>query len=110
MVAKQAEAHRTQHIGWLRAAVLGANDGIVSVSSLIVGVAAASPSPGAILIAGAAGQKVMIKNGFIVGGGTAAGFANAIITAANTNGSVHVADVHCQYCSARGLLRHRFAG
>lgn len=40
---------------WLRAAVLGANDGIVSVSSLIVGVAAADPSPHAVLIAGAAG-------------------------------------------------------
>ncbi|WP_010141518.1 VIT1/CCC1 transporter family protein [Oceanicola sp. S124] len=41
--------------GWLRAAVLGANDGIVSVSSIIVGVAAASPDPRAIAIAGVAG-------------------------------------------------------
>lgn len=49
------EVHFINRSGWLRAAVLGANDGIVSVSSLIVGVAAADPGPGAILIAGAAG-------------------------------------------------------
>lgn len=52
-------AHEAPHYitraGWLRAAVLGANDGIVSVASLIVGVAAASPDRTAILIAGAAG-------------------------------------------------------
>ena len=41
--------------GWLRAAVLGANDGIVSVSSLIAGFAAADPSPTAFLVAGATG-------------------------------------------------------
>jgi VIT1/CCC1 family predicted Fe2+/Mn2+ transporter len=41
--------------GWLRAAVLGANDGVVSVASLIVGVAAADPNPGAVIIAGIAG-------------------------------------------------------
>ena len=50
-----AEIHFINRSGWLRAAVLGANDGIVSVSSLIVGVAAADPSPGAVLIAGVAG-------------------------------------------------------
>ena len=49
------ELHYVDRAGWLRAAVLGANDGIVSVSSLIVGVAAADPSRSAILIAGAAG-------------------------------------------------------
>lgn len=49
------EVHFINRSGWLRAAVLGANDGIVSVSSLIVGVAAADPGPGAILIAGMAG-------------------------------------------------------
>lgn len=49
------EIHFINRSGWLRAAVLGANDGIVSVSSLIVGVAAADPSPGAVLIAGVAG-------------------------------------------------------
>ena len=49
------ELHFVNRTGWLRAAVLGANDGIVSVSSLIVGVAAADPSPAAILVAGAAG-------------------------------------------------------
>ncbi len=49
------EQHYTDRIGWLRAAVLGANDGIVSVSSLIVGVAAAETSRGSILLAGVAG-------------------------------------------------------
>lgn len=50
-----SELHYLDRAGWLRAAVLGANDGIVSVSSLIVGVAAADPSPTAVLVAGAAG-------------------------------------------------------
>ncbi len=49
------EQHRTHNIGWLRAAVLGANDGILSTASLIVGVAAANASHHAILIAGIAG-------------------------------------------------------
>lgn len=49
------ELHYLDRAGWLRAAVLGANDGIVSVASLIVGVAAADPGRAAILIAGAAG-------------------------------------------------------
>lgn len=49
------EWHRTQHIGWLRAAVLGANDGIVSTASLVVGVAAADATHSAVLVAGVAG-------------------------------------------------------
>lgn len=49
------ELHYINRSGWLRAAVLGANDGIVSVSSLVVGVAAADPSPSSVLIAGFAG-------------------------------------------------------
>jgi len=49
------ESHRSHHIGWLRAAVLGANDGIVSTASLIVGVAAANSSPQNILLTGIAG-------------------------------------------------------
>lgn len=49
------ERHRTDRIGWLRAAVLGANDGIVSTASLIVGVAASQAPSGEILIAGVAG-------------------------------------------------------
>ncbi len=49
------ERHRTDRIGWLRAAVLGANDGIVSTASLVLGVAAANPDRNAILIAGVAG-------------------------------------------------------
>jgi vacuolar iron transporter family protein len=49
------EKHKTHRIGWLRAAVLGANDGIVSTASLIIGVAAAGASAQNILIAGVAG-------------------------------------------------------
>lgn len=52
---RRPEQHRSQNIGWLRAAVLGANDGIVSTASLIVGVAAAETSHQSILIAGVAG-------------------------------------------------------
>ena len=49
------EHHRQHRVGWLRAAVLGANDGIVSTASLIIGVAAANSGHGAIMIAGTAG-------------------------------------------------------
>ena len=49
------ERHLVARIGWLRAAVLGANDGIVSTASLIIGVAAAAAKPAGIMIAGAAG-------------------------------------------------------
>ena len=49
------EQHRSHRVGWLRAAVLGANDGIVSTASLIIGVAAASTTHESILLAGAAG-------------------------------------------------------
>lgn len=49
------ELHRTQRIGWLRAAVLGANDGIVSTASLVMGVGSAGGDPKAILVAGVAG-------------------------------------------------------
>lgn len=49
------ESHRTDRIGWLRAAVLGANDGIVSTASLVVGVAASNASSSEVMIAGVAG-------------------------------------------------------
>ena len=52
---RHSEKHRTQHIGWLRAAVLGANDGIVSTASLIIGVAAANVSQHTLLVTGVAG-------------------------------------------------------
>ena len=52
---KHSETHRTHRIGWLRAAVLGANDGIVSTASLIVGVAAAESGRSSVLVAGLAG-------------------------------------------------------
>jgi len=50
-----AEIHRSHRVGWLRAAVLGANDGIVSTASLIIGVAAANSTHEGILLAGVAG-------------------------------------------------------
>ena len=49
------ESHLVERIGWLRAAVLGANDGIISTASLILGVAAASATKSDILLAGVAG-------------------------------------------------------
>ena len=52
---RQQEAHRSRRSGWLRAAVLGSNDAIVSTASLMIGVAAASSSKRASLIAGIAG-------------------------------------------------------
>ena len=52
---RHTEGHRTHRIGWLRAAVLGANDGIVSTASLVLGVAAAGADAKAILVAGVAG-------------------------------------------------------
>jgi VIT1/CCC1 family predicted Fe2+/Mn2+ transporter len=55
MARRHRENHLVARIGWLRAAVLGANDGIVSTASLIVGVAAAAASTSDILIAGVAG-------------------------------------------------------
>ncbi|MFN8718711.1 MAG: VIT family protein [Gemmatimonadaceae bacterium] len=55
MNAVHRERHFTERIGWLRAAVLGANDGIVSTAALVVGVAAASPERSAVLVAGLAG-------------------------------------------------------
>jgi osmotically-inducible protein OsmY len=52
---RHIERHRTDRVGWLRAAVLGANDGIVSTASLIAGVAAAHASHGVVLTTGLAG-------------------------------------------------------
>ena len=49
------ERHRTEHIGWLRASVLGANDGLISTSSLVVGVASAATERGPVLLAALAG-------------------------------------------------------
>jgi VIT1/CCC1 family predicted Fe2+/Mn2+ transporter len=55
MPAGNTELHRTERIGWLRAAVLGANDGILSTSSLVLGVAAAHATHSNVLVAGVAG-------------------------------------------------------
>jgi len=55
MHLRQKERHRTERIGWLRAAVLGANDGIISTASLVLGIAAAHGSRSNVLVAGVAG-------------------------------------------------------
>ena len=55
MAMRHVERHRTGRIGWLRAAVLGANDGIVSTASLLLGVAAAHATHGNVMVAGIAG-------------------------------------------------------
>jgi len=52
---RHREWHRTDRIGWLRAAVLGANDGIVSTASLVLGVAAANGTHSSVMVAGIAG-------------------------------------------------------
>lgn len=65
-ITTHPEDHRLERIGWLRAAVLGANDGIVSTASLIIGVAAASTGQAEILVAGAmsvaAGEYVSVSS------------------------------------------------
>ncbi|ROH93799.1 VIT family protein [Stagnimonas aquatica] len=55
MPSTHREFHRAERIGWLRAAVLGANDGTISVASLVVGVAAAGSAPADVLLTGVAG-------------------------------------------------------
>src|SRR5476649_2436039 len=55
MPMRHGERHRTENIGWLRAAVLGADDGIVSTASLVLGVAAAHGTHSSVLVAGIAG-------------------------------------------------------
>ena len=55
MRPRHAEDHRSEHVGWLRAAVLGANDGIVSIAGLVVGVAASGAGQAMILASGIAG-------------------------------------------------------
>src|SRR6476661_2236103 len=52
---RHIERHRTERIGWLRAAVLGANDGIISTASLVVGVASAHAASHEVMVAGVAG-------------------------------------------------------
>jgi VIT1/CCC1 family predicted Fe2+/Mn2+ transporter len=55
MAASLAVRHRTDRVGWLGAAVLGANDGILSTASLVLGVTAAHVTHGAVMVAGVAG-------------------------------------------------------
>lgn len=55
IIKRHNEKHRTDRVGWLRAAVMGANDGILSTASLVVGVAASDAGRSAVLVAGIAG-------------------------------------------------------
>ena len=55
MFVRHRERHRTAHVGWLRAAVLGADEGVVSTASLILGVAAAHAARNYVLLAGVSG-------------------------------------------------------
>ena len=57
MPIRHRERHRTEHVGWLRAAVLGANDGILSTASLVLGVAAAHATRSNVLVAGVASAR-----------------------------------------------------
>ena len=56
MLVGSKERHRTERIGWLRAAVPGSNDGILSTLSLVLGVAAAHATQSNVMVAGVAGQ------------------------------------------------------
>ena len=77
---RHSEAHRSHRIGWLRAAVLGANDGIVSTASLVLGVAAAGTGSRGVLIAGIAG--------LVAGAGSmAAGEYVSVSSQADTEGA-----------------------
>lgn len=62
----QSHVHRTHHTGWLRASVLGANDGVLSISSLVLGVAAAQAGPNGIIVASVAG---LVAGVFSMGAG-----------------------------------------
>ncbi|MBA8883698.1 VIT1/CCC1 transporter family protein [Dokdonella fugitiva] len=63
---RHSERHRSEHIGWLRAAVLGANDGILSTAGLVVGVASAQAPKSAVMLAGFAG---LVAGGFSMAAG-----------------------------------------
>ena len=83
------ESHRSDRIGWLRAAVLGANDGTISVASLVVGVAASGAPQSSVLLTGVAGLV-----------------AGAMSMAAGEGGDRRIRwwRVYCQGCSASFLL------
>ena len=66
MPVRHRERHRTEHTGWLHAAVLGANDGIRSTASLVLGVAAAHGTRSNVLVAGASG---LVAGGYVDGCG-----------------------------------------
>ncbi len=65
MSVTQRERHRTGRVGWLRAAVLGANDGILSTASLVLGVASAHATHGSVMVAGVAGAMAMAAGEYV---------------------------------------------
>ena len=85
----QKESHRSGRIGWLRAVVLGANDGTISVASLVVGVAVSGAPQNSVLLTGVAGLV-----------------AGAMSMAAGEGGDRRIRwwRVYCQGCSASFLL------
>ena len=75
--ASRKEMHRSHRSGWLRAAVLGANDGVVSTASLIAGVAAAHATPQVVLLTGA-GHWWLTEGDGRSGAAALAGFWNSL--------------------------------
>ena len=76
---RHKEAHRTHRIGWLRAAVLGANDGIVSTASLLVGVAMANVAPAAVVMKDVAvGASLLMAAAALVPANTTAIWASVV--------------------------------
>jgi len=96
------ELHRTQRVGWLRAAVLGANDGLISTSSLVVGVASAGPNRDAVVLAAVAG---------LVAGALsmAAGEYVSVSSQADTEGA-DLAKERAELAAAPGSERDELAG
>ena len=92
MLIHRKEQHRIGRIGWLRAAVLGANDGVLSTASLVLGVAAAHATHTNVLVAGVAG---------LVAGSTS--------MAAGEYVSVHCCDVAVKAISPNFSLRHNLS-
>jgi vacuolar iron transporter family protein len=93
----QKESHRAGRIGWLRAAVLGANDGTISVASLVVGVAAAGAPQGSILLTGVAGLVAGAMS-------MAAGEYVSVQSQADTEGADIKTEIHEQEIEPRREL------
>ena len=94
------ERHLVSRIGWLRAAVLGANDGIVSTASLIVGVAAAAATQSDILIAGVAG---LVAGAMSMAAGEYVSVSSQSDTEQAVDLSRFCAAPLITYCAAKGM-------